>query len=412
MEIKDLVTKFNASSAEIKAAQDVLAAEIKANGEATAETKAALETAQNAQAEMKGLFESMDEKLIAVQTEMKRVREHGHKPEFKTAGEIFIQSPVFEALQKTNRGNNDPVTIERKDITTLATSAGALVDIQRDPTVYRDPSRAIRIRDLIPSIPVSSGSVEFARQNVFTNSAAPQGTTGGQGAGEFVAKAQSEITWELVTETIKTVAHWVPASRQALSDAPMLKGLIDTELNYGLDLQSDVQLLNGDGTGQNMTGLLVDADVSDIGEIAAGTSADDLPGAMIDHIRSAVTECQTNEYYNVNGVVLNPKDWETLETAKATDGHYLMLTMPSDGAEPKIWRMPVVITNAMTEGYFILGDWTMGAKIYDRETKEIRVSESHSDYFIKNGIAVLAEERYSMVIPRPKAFTKGRFTVA
>jgi len=133
---------------------------------------------------------------------------------------------------------------------------------------------------------------------------------------------------------------------------------------------------------------------------------------MIDHIRRAVTECQTNEYYNVNGVVLNPNDWETLELAKATDGHYLMINLPADGAQERIWRMPVIITNAMPEGEFILGDWTLGAKIYDRESVSVRVSESHADYFVKNGVAILAEERYTMAVNRPKAFTKGSFEVA
>lgn len=412
MEIKELVEQFKTNSTEIKNAQEKLQAEIKENGEATAETKAALEKAQEEQTELKSLFEKMDEKLIALETEQKRVREHGHKREFKTAGDIFTTSEVFDGLKRAKRGTGEPMVIEKKDITSLAASAGALVDTQRDPEVYRNPNRPTRIRDLIPSIPVTSGSVEYARQNVFTNNAAPQGTVSGQGAGEFVAKAESNITWELITETIKTVAHWVPASRQVLSDAPQLRSLIDLDLNYGLDLESDVQLLTGDGTGQNMTGLLVDSDVPTVGEIASGTAADDVPAAMIDHIRAAITKCQTNEYYNVNGVVLNPVDWETLETAKATDGHYLMISMPSQGADPVIWRIPVIVTNAMPADNFILGDWMMGAKIYDREQTEIRVSESHADYFIKNGVAILAEERYSMVIPRPKAFTKGLFTVA
>ena len=133
---------------------------------------------------------------------------------------------------------------------------------------------------------------------------------------------------------------------------------------------------------------------------------------MIDHIRSAVTTCQTNEYYNMTGIVLNPVDWEALETAKATDGHYLMIQFPSEGASERIWRMPVVVTNAMPADNFILGDWTMGAKIYDRESVEVRVSESHADYFVKNGVAVLAEERYVLGIQRPKAFCTGLFTIA
>lgn len=414
MELKELAEQLNVASAEIKNAQADLQKQVKANGEATTETKAALEAAEAKQAELIAKFEAMDEKLVAVELEQKRFA-HNHPAQRKTLGQFFTESDVFEQVKSSGRGNNQPLEIARKDITSLAASAGALIRPDRDPEVYRDPNRPLRIRDLIPSIPTASGSVEVMRQNVFTNNAGPQQPSSANsaiGAGEFEAKPQSNITWELVTYPIRTIAHWVPASRQALSDAAMLRGLIDTELTYGLDLESDEQLLLGDGTNQNLTGLLVDAGVSDIGEIATGTSVTDLPSAMIDHIRAAVTECQTNEYYNVNGVVLNPKDWETLELAKASDGHYLMLSLPANGAQERIWRMPVIITNAMPEGSFILGDWTLGAKIYDRESVSVRVSESHADYFVRNGVAILAEERYTMAVNRPKAFTKGSFEVA
>lgn len=412
MDLKQLTEKFQNNATEIKNAQEKIEAELKQNGEANAETKAALEKAQQDQAELKSLFEKMDEKLISVEKELKRFQERNEETEVKTAGSVFVKSEIFEGLKASNRGNGMPLVIEKKDITSLPTSAGALIRPDRDPEVYRNPNRPLRIRDLIPSLPTTSGSVEFMRQKTFDNQAGPQGTVAGQGAGEFVAKNQSNIEWELITQTIKTVAHWVPASRQALSDAAMLQSLIDLDLEYGLDLEGDNQLLLGDGTGQNMTGLLVDSDIPTVGELASGTAAADVPAAMIDHIRAAITNCQTNEYYNVNGLVLNPADWERLETAKATDGHYLMVTLPASGAEERIWRVPVVVTNAMPADNFILGDWVMGAKIYDREQKEIRVSESHADYFVKNGVAVLAEERYDLAIPRPTAFTKGLFTVA
>jgi len=323
----------------------------------------------------------------------------------KSLGDSFVESDVFKNMTSTNRGSDIPMSISKKAITTLPTSAGPLVDTYRDPTVYREPERQKRIRDLIPTIPSSTGAAEFMRQLVFTNNAGAQ-------SAEFAAKGESNITWELVQLPGSTIAHWVPASRQALADAPMLKSLIDIDLRYGLQLESDDQLLFGDGTNGNMTGLMVDADVPTVGQIASGTTAADLPAAMIEHIRSAVTTCQTAEYYNMTGVVLNPADWETLETAKATDGHYLMIQFPSEGASERIWRMPVVVTNAMTVSNFILGDWTMGAKIYDRESVEIRVSESHADYFVKNGVAILAEERYTLGIQRPSAFCKGLFTVA
>jgi HK97 family phage major capsid protein len=191
----------------------------------------------------------------------------------------------------------------------------------------------------------------------------------------------------------------------------MLQRLIDAKLMYGLNLLSDSQLLFGDGTNQNLTGLMVDAGVETVGELAAGTTTAQRPGAMLDHIRAAVTRCQTFDFYNINGIVLNPVDWGTLETAKGTDGHYIWISVPN-GGEPRLWRVPVIVSNAMTSGNFLLGDWTRGATIYDREQMDIRVSESHSDYFVRNGVAILAEERYGFGIELPKAYCKGSFTVA
>ena len=65
----------------------------------------------------------------------------------------------------------------------------------------------------------------------------------------------------------------------------------------------------------------------------------------------------------------------------------------------------------MTANNFILGDWTMGATIYDREQMDIRVAEQHADFFVRNGVAILAEERYGFGIELPKAYCKGLFTV-
>lgn len=409
-ELVKLLEELKTSSASIVEFKAKHEAEVKELGDAHEETKAALETALAAQAEQVKSWQQLEAKLIEMQLEQKR-NFGGQAPiERKTLGGEFVKSENF----KSNNGNNVN-QVEIKDISSLATSAGALVRTDRDPEVYRSIGgmRPIRIRDLIPSIPTTSNSVEIMRQTTGTGNAAPQGTVAGVGGGEFVAKKQSNLTWELVTVVLPTIAHWVPASRQVLADAPMLQGLIDSELTYGLQLESDAQLLFGDGLQQNMLGIMNDTAINDIGQIPAGTSPTDLPAAMIDHIRKAKTQLQVNEYYNVNGLVMNPEDWETFETAKATDGHYILVSNAATSAEPsEVWRIPVVITNAMTKGQFLIGDWSIGAKVYDRESVSIRVSESHAELFIANAVAVLAEERYTIAVNRPLAFAKGDFAVA
>jgi HK97 family phage major capsid protein len=409
MEIKDLVDKLNASTTSIMDAQKLASDEVKSLGEASVETKAIIEKHTAEQVELKDLFNKLDTELKSMQLKAKKY--DIDNVQRKTLGELFTSSKAYTHAKDSGATSVAVVKMEKKDITALAASAGALIRPDRDNTVYQNPNRPIRIRDLIPTVPTASNAVEFMRELVFTNNAAPQGTVAGLGGGELVAKAKSEITYELVTKPIRTIAHWFAASRQVLSDAPMLQGLLNGRLVYGLDLKSDQQLLQGDGTGQELDGILVDTDINDAGQLPAGTAAADIPAAMIDHIRSAVTKCQLFEYYNMTGLVLNPVDWQILETAKATDGHYLMVSMPTDTATQTVWRIPVVISNAMPADNFLIGDWTMGAVIYDREDISVRVSESHASYFVQNGVAILGEERYTLAIPLPKAFCKGLFTV-
>jgi HK97 family phage major capsid protein len=411
-DLKEMVESFKAATDEVKGLKEKHAAEIKQLGEANAETKAALDAAQA----------KFDEQFKAVDDIVKELQAKAKRPGFgamesKTLGQHFVESEVFAEMKASERATGKP--LEVKDITGAAGSAIALVNPDRDPTVYRTIGgyRATRIRDLLPVVPTSSGSVEIMRLTTFDDQSGPQqaveAPSSAAGGGEFQAKKKSNLVWTLVTVPVRTIAHWVAASRQVLSDAPMLRGLIDTELTYGLSLESDEQLLFGNGTGQNLTGIMNDNAINDVGELPSGTTNATLAAAMIDHIRGAVTRCQQSEYYNINGIVLNPADWQVLETAKATDGHYLLVAFAATSAEtPTIWRVPVVVTNAMEEGEFLLGDWTMGATIYAREGVSVRVSESHANFFVENGVAVLAEERYCLAVNRPKAFCKGSFDIA
>lgn len=408
MELSELKQHLDTVKTEIKSAVAARDAEVKQYGEATEATRKALTAATERLDSIKSDMDRIDARVIEM--EKAAQRRFGGAAEIKSIGQQFIESDVF----KHRRSTGTDAHFVSKAISGLAASAGALVNADRRPDVVIAAQRPTFIRSLLPTVPTQAGAVEVMRENVFTNNAAvqaPSSPSTALGAGEWQTKSESNITYELVTVPIRTMAHWIAASRQVLSDAPMLQRLIDSKLMYGLDLLSDSQLLFGDGTNQNLTGLMVDSSVSTVGEIAAGTTAADLPGAMLDHIRAAVTKCQTYNYYNVNGLVLNPQDWGTLETAKGSDGHYIWVSVPN-GGESRLWRVPVIVSNAMTKSDFLLGDWSMGATIYDREQMSVRVSESHSDYFVKNGVAILAEERYGFGIELPKAFTKGSFDVA
>jgi HK97 family phage major capsid protein len=408
MELEAIKTHLDTVKSEIKSAVEKRDNEVKQYGEVTEQTRKALTAATERLDTIKGDFDRMDARVIEM--EKAAQRQFAGEQMSKSYGQQFVESAQYKGA----RSNGTDAFRVEKTVSGLAASAGALVRPDRRPDVVVNAERPSFIRQLLQSIPTGSNAVEVMRENVFTNNAgvqAPSSASTAIGAGEWQTKGQSNITYQLVTVPVRTMAHWVPASRQVLSDAPMLQRLIDAKLMYGLNLLSDSQLLFGDGTNQNLTGLMVDSGVETVGQIAAGTTTAQRPGAMLDHIRAAITRCQTFDYYNINGIVLNPVDWGTLETAKGTDGHYIWISVPN-GGESRLWRVPVIVSNAMTANNFLLGDWTMGATIYDREQMDIRVSESHSDYFVKNGVAILAEERYGFGVELPKAFCKGLFTVA
>ena len=98
--------------------------------------------------------------------------------------------------------------------------------------------------------------IQFVRESGSTNAAAMQ-------AGEGVAKGESAMTFELKNATVETLAHWIPASRQLLEDAASLQDYINSRLLYFLKLKEEDQLLNGNGVGHNLNGLIAQAALYD-----------------------------------------------------------------------------------------------------------------------------------------------------
>jgi len=181
---------------------------------------------------------------------------------------------------------------------------------------------------------------------------------------------------------------------------------------YGLRLQEDAQILNGDGTGENLLGVLQTPGIQTYNWSDGAYSATaGLSDSKADAIRRAAT-LSFLAYYEPSGVVLHPNDWEDLELTKDGNGQYLIAVSVAMGGEPKVWRLPVVETPAMTEGEALVGSFGQGAQLYDREQASIRISEQHADFFIRNAIVILAEQRLALAVKRPESFVKVSFDAA
>ena len=408
MDIKELKGHFDQAATEMKGLVERQSEEIKKYGETTNATAAEMKSVGERLEAMQGDVKSFDEKLKDIEAKSNRPG-FGAMPERKSLGQMFVESDQYKSTRERSMKSVAPVQIDgsffKKDITSAAASAGALIDAMRLPEIYRDPAdRPQHVRDFMTVGTTDSNAIEFMCEDVFTNNAEPQFAAAGNGLPdrfELVAKAKSNITFELKTVPVRTLAHYMVASRQVLDDANMLRSYIDGRLRYGLALEEDKQILYGTGTGGDLEGLFVNAGVQDAGGIASGDT-------VLDHIRKAIKLARLAEY-PVTAIMLNPTDWADIELEKGTDGHYIWTTVPN-GGETRLWRVPVVETTAVDAGTFLLGNFTLGAQLWDRQQSVIRVSESHQDLFVKNGVVILGEERIALTTYRPQAFVKGVFT--
>lgn len=218
-------------------------------------------------------------------------------------------------------------------------------------------------------------------------------------------KPEANIRLKERSHPVGTIAHYMVAHRQTLADAPQLRGIVDQELLLGLKQAEEEQLLYGNGTSPNLQGIMNNPNIQNHG-VFGGTK--DANGVWrLDHVRKSITKGQLSGL-PVDAGVFHPYNWEDIELAKGTDNHYVWVTV-TDGGIERLWRVSVMVTTAIRSGEFLMGSFGRGGYLLDREDANVRFSDQHSDYFTRNMVAILAEERVGLALTRPQAFVKGSF---
>ncbi len=374
---------------------------------------------ENAQANMTELFEAQKKEITAtgevskkLQTDLITVQEELTKSgtrlfdlEQKLAGgnpdnpanKKSFAAQTAEDLKKAWDGKSSgkvEVKSFDKALGSGAASAGALIEPQRNAGILMPGLRRLTIRDLLAQGRISSNSLEYVRENVFTNSAAP--------VAEGTLKPESQLTFTKENATVKTIAHWIQASRQVMDDAPMLESYVNNRLLFGLALVEEGQLLNGDGTGDNLLGLNQVATAYDTAlNVTGDTRADQIAHAIF----------QTSESeFEASGLILNPRDWHAIALLKDSDGRYIF-GGPAAFAAKVMWGLPVVATKAQAVGTFTVGGFDLASQVWDRMDATVEVSREDRDNFVKNMVTILCEERLALAHYRKTAIIKGAFTV-
>lgn len=314
----------------------------------------------------------------------------------KTLGDQFVEGDSFKQAVE-NRGYRANLQVKTAIINATGQNQPLVESDRLMDRIIHNPNRTLQIRDLIPTTRTGSNSIEFTRENVFTNNAGPQ-VGGSPEAFENVTKPESANTFTLVQEPVQTLAHFIPVSKQVMSDSPMLSGHINGRLMYGLKLVEENQLVTGSGANGNLNGVYTQA-------TAFAQESPDVRQNRIDTVRSMIRQCEIANY-SPDAVLMNPADWYAIDVEKVnagTDDRYLVGN-PRAISQPTLWGVPVIVTNAMTAGTAMVGAFQMGCEIYDREDASILISDQNQDNFEKNMLTLLAEERICLAVYNTSLF--------
>lgn len=323
-------------------------------------------------------------------------------PQFKSMMKGFTNSDGTVRIPDRTQVKSDPIRVKSLFTGASGTSAGAFVTPEQTGIIEMLGRRPLTIRDLISVRRTGSDTLEYVRQTAHTNAAKPvpeaqsAAPIDGSTVTNVIGGLKPEGSWafERVSTSVKTIAEWVPVTKRALADAAQLEDLIRDELSKDIAEAEEAQILTGDGVGENLTGILS----------TSGIQSQAFDSDVFVSVRKAITKARTVGRVVPNAVLMNPLDVETVDLARETGGRFY-------GAGPftmgprTLWSLPIVESETIAAGTAVVGDFSK-AVLWDREDTTVTFSDSHADFFVRNLVAVLAEERVAFGVTRPAAFVK------
>ncbi|MDQ7775265.1 MAG: phage major capsid protein [Paracoccus aminovorans] len=364
--------------------------EAKRLGGLTEETKASVDKALAEQGELKGRIDEMQASARELEQRVANgVR--GGAGAAKSLGQMVMDEATdkIRALAKSGVQGDQSLGVFNA-ITSLPGSGGALVPERRESEIIAEPEKKLVVKDLVTVGQTDQPLLKFFREVSRTGAAGIVPDDG------VTVKPLIDKTWASESEEVRTIAGRMEIHKHMLDDIPALRTDIDTTLTYEVNKVENAQILAGDGTGENMSGLITNA-------TAYGQTAREPAGATIlDRLRLAILQVAAAGYV-VDANVLNIWDWAAAEMLKDTTGRYIFGN-PFDGtATPRLWGRRIVDTEDMPEGDFLTGAFKMAATYYERQGIEILLSSENRDNFDKNMLTVRGEKRGVVAVKRPLA---------
>lgn len=319
----------------------------------------------------------------------------------KSLGDAVASSDEVKSWRPGVQGQRVVVEVPvwPSDLKATVTTTG-LTGYQRVPGIVELEQQRLTVADLLGSAQTSMPTIRYWRENTFANAA----TTVAEGG------LKPEASFDIVETDapVRKIAVVSKMSDEFVSDYPTLQSYINSRLIFMVGTTEEAQLLNGAGTGTTITGIL---NTSGIQTQAVGTIS--ATNTVLDNIMKAITKVRSTGFFEPDGLVIHPTDYQILRLAKDGQNQYYgggpfyapygngMVAM-----QPSPWGLRTVVTTAIAAGTALVGAFALGATVFRRQGITVDIANQNENDFLYNRVAVRVEERLALAVWRPLAFCK------
>jgi HK97 family phage major capsid protein len=358
--------------------------------------------------------------LDRIQVGADRQEQHVHNIVAKSLGEQFTDSQAYksavnqyrEAGGRFQQGfSTGAIALEAKG--TLMEGAGggggplAAPVPQVIPGVVEKLFQPLTFADLLLSGQASTNSLRYVVEGTATSGAA--------GVAEGGSKPQSTLGLTTTDEPIKKIATSLKISDEMLEDAPAVQSYINGRLTLFVRIEEERQLIRGTSGGNEVQGLLTSRSVP---VYAGGTAA----GNRAVQLFKAMNGLRGSAFLEPEWIVMHPTDWEAVRLLTDTAGQFygggplqgqygnagmVGASGQINGAQDYIWNKPTYVTGIVGAGTAIVGTRS-SAQVWRKGGMSVEATNSNEDDFLKNLLAIRAEERLGLAVYRPTGFVEVR----
>lgn len=265
------------------------------------------------------------------------------------------------------------------------TQAGGLVNRPSEPqAVSLQGNRGNRVLPACNVVDATGEEVAAAVEGDRTEAAAP--TAFG------TALPEGSVSFTRVVKASKRLGVWVPAWKSLVDDPSLFNNVVSEVLRQDFDRIADAQALNGDGTGEQVVGILDDD--SDVPTSALSTAT------RAGHFRAALATIREADHVGPIDAAIHPTALLALvDEIDENDRH----TWKRELAEEFGFRsfIPTTLIDADTP---IVADFKTLATAWIREPGILlSVSQDHASFFTEGKVAIAVEGRWEFEVVRPSA---------